>query len=39
MDELRHIHLGAPKPNLSVIAQLQAAYAAALGLPDQRQRA
>ena len=26
MDELRHIHLGAPKPRRSVLAELQAAY-------------
>jgi len=26
MEELRHIHLGAPKPRRSVLAELQAAY-------------
>jgi DNA-binding HxlR family transcriptional regulator len=29
MDELRHIHLGAPRPKVSVFAQLQSAYEAA----------
>lgn len=31
MDELRHLHLGAPRPQRSVFAELQAAYQAALG--------
>jgi hypothetical protein len=26
MDELRHLHLGAPKPKRSVLAELEAAY-------------
>ena len=26
MDELRHLHLGAPRPRVSVFAQLQSAY-------------
>jgi hypothetical protein len=30
MDELRHLHLGAPPPETSVIARMQAAYAAAI---------
>lgn len=30
MDELRHIHLGAPPPNRSVFGELQAAYEKAL---------
>ena len=30
MDELRHLHLGAPKPERSVFAELQAAYEAAM---------
>ena len=30
MEELRHLHLGAPKPARSVFAQLQAAYEAAV---------
>jgi len=30
MDELRHLHLGAPRPARSVFAELQAAYEAAL---------
>ena len=30
MDELRHIHMGAPKPQRSVLAELDAAYAAAV---------
>jgi DNA-binding HxlR family transcriptional regulator len=30
MDELRHIHLGAPRPEVSVFAQLQAAYETAV---------
>lgn len=29
MDELRHIHLGAPRPKVSVFAQLQSTYEAA----------
>ena len=29
MDELRHLHLGAPPPEVSVIARMQSAYAAA----------
>ncbi|MDO9337799.1 MAG: helix-turn-helix domain-containing protein [Caulobacter sp.] len=31
MDELRHLHLGAPRPARSVFAELQAAYEAAVG--------
>ena len=30
MDELRHLHLGAPRPKQSVLAKLQLAYEAAL---------
>ncbi len=30
MEELRHLHLGAPKPERSVFAELQAAYLAAV---------
>jgi DNA-binding HxlR family transcriptional regulator len=30
MDELRHMHLGAPKPQRSVLAELDAAYRAAV---------
>ncbi|WP_341990459.1 helix-turn-helix domain-containing protein [Azorhizobium sp. AG788] len=30
MDELRHLHLGAPRPARSVFAELQAAYEAAI---------
>ena len=30
MDELRHLHLGAPKPRRSVLAVLEAAYEAAV---------
>lgn len=30
MDELRHIHLGAPRPKVSVFARLQSAYEAAM---------
>lgn len=30
MDELRHIHLGAPRPKVSVFARLQSAYEAAV---------
>jgi DNA-binding HxlR family transcriptional regulator len=30
MDELRHIHLAAPRPKVSVFAQLQSAYEAAM---------
>lgn len=30
MDELRHLHLGAPRPKVSVFAQLQSAYEAAM---------
>jgi DNA-binding HxlR family transcriptional regulator len=30
MDELRHLHLGAPRPRISVFAQLQSAYEAAV---------
>jgi hypothetical protein len=29
MDELRHIHLGAPRPAVSAFARMEAAYAAA----------
>lgn len=31
MNELRHLHLGAPPPRRSVLAQLQAAFEAAMG--------
>ena len=31
MDELRHLHLGAPPPDRSVLAELQSAYRAAGG--------
>lgn len=31
MAELRHLHLGAPKPQRSVLAELDAAYRAAGG--------
>ena len=30
MDELRHLHLGSPRPKISVFAQLQSAYEAAV---------
>ncbi|HVX98407.1 MAG TPA: hypothetical protein VHA55_01290 [Pseudorhodoplanes sp.] len=30
MEELRHLHLGAPRPQRSVFAELQAAYEKAL---------
>ena len=30
MDELRHLHLGAPRPKISVFAQLQSAYEIAM---------
>ncbi len=30
MDELRHLHLGAPRPEISVFARLQSAYEAAI---------
>jgi DNA-binding HxlR family transcriptional regulator len=30
MDELRHFHLGTPRPKISVFAQLQSAYEAAM---------
>ncbi|MGX1096739.1 winged helix-turn-helix transcriptional regulator [Amorphus sp. MBR-141] len=30
MDELRHLHLGAPRPERSVFAELQSAYEAAM---------
>jgi DNA-binding HxlR family transcriptional regulator len=30
MEELRHLHLGAPRPRVSVFAQLQSAYKAAM---------
>jgi DNA-binding HxlR family transcriptional regulator len=30
MDELRHLHLGTPRPEISVLAQMQSAYEAAL---------
>jgi len=30
MDELRHLHLGAPQPEVSVFAQLRSAYEAAI---------
>jgi DNA-binding HxlR family transcriptional regulator len=30
MDELRHLHLGAPRPKVSVLAQLQSAYEVAM---------
>jgi hypothetical protein len=33
MEELRHLHLGAPAPEASVFARLQAAYEAALAEP------
>ncbi|HST58699.1 MAG TPA: helix-turn-helix domain-containing protein [Longimicrobium sp.] len=33
MEELRHLHLGAPAPGESVFARLQAAYEAALAEP------
>lgn len=39
MDELRHLHLGAPRPNVSVLAQLQSAYEVAMagaGYPTPR---
>ncbi len=34
MDELRHLHLGAPRPKVSVFARLQSAYEAALAHPE-----
>jgi len=30
MDELRHLHLGAPRPKVSIFAQLQSAYEIAI---------
>ena len=33
MDELRHIHLGAPPPARSALARMEAAYLAATGKP------
>jgi hypothetical protein len=30
MDELRHLHLGAPRPEESVLAKMQSAYEAAM---------
>jgi DNA-binding HxlR family transcriptional regulator len=30
MEELRHLHLGAPRPEVSVIAKMQAAYEASI---------
>ena len=30
MDELRHLHLGTPRPRVSIFAQLQSAYEAAM---------
>ena len=30
MEELRHLHLGAPKPARSVLAEIDAAYQAAV---------
>jgi hypothetical protein len=37
MDELRHLHLGAPQPKVSVFAQLQSAYEAAMAETRSRQ--
>jgi DNA-binding HxlR family transcriptional regulator len=34
MEELRHLHLGAPRPKASVFAQLQSAYADAVANSD-----
>jgi hypothetical protein len=31
MDELRHLHLGAPRPRRSALAKMQSAYEAAIG--------
>jgi hypothetical protein len=39
MDELRHLHLGAPCPARSVFAELQAAYEKALAHRPRRPRA
>lgn len=36
MDELRHLHLGAPRPARSVFGELQAAYEKALAASAQR---
>ncbi len=33
MDELRHLHLGAPQPEASVIATMQSAYEAVIAKP------
>ncbi len=33
MDELRHLHLGAPQPEGSALATMQSAYEAAIALP------
>ena len=30
MDELRHLHLDAPKPEVSVLVRMQSAYEAAI---------
>lgn len=38
MDELRHLHLGARRPARSVFAELQAAYAKAVGQKPRRSR-
>jgi DNA-binding HxlR family transcriptional regulator len=37
MDELRHLHLGAPKPRRSVLGELEAAYQAAVAAQPGRQ--
>ena len=34
MDELRHVHLGAPAPKRSVFAKLQSVYEAAITKPQ-----
>jgi DNA-binding HxlR family transcriptional regulator len=36
MDELRHLHLGAPRPKVSVFAQLQSAYETAMAAARSR---
>jgi DNA-binding HxlR family transcriptional regulator len=38
MKELRHLHLGAPRPKVSVFAQLQAAYETAIAEAETKSR-
>lgn len=39
MDELRHLHLGAPRPERSALARMQSAYEAAVAEKDAHARA